>query len=247
MTKKKSRPHVPEVRPVDWDSLTPDYTQCLKWFTSQSLIYGMPPCVSSTDLEELFSKSESLFSGDYLSFLGVPEQSKIDKLEDMCKPKKRAKLDISFWKGDSSLACLFVFIQHSVEKKELSRVFGPFGSIEEILIVGTHFAVIKFEFVVNAVYARKWICNSAYRGTYFCLNLPSKSIWVGNLHPDVSELQLISEFKHCGKIKTARLFKWKNYAFVNFFSLESSIYALECMQGHILSELPLKINFATEH
>ena len=219
-----------------WDFLASDY---LKWCR---IVLSQPLMTEESTLQEYFRKSESLFSqDDYLSWINGSE------LERMCTPNEQNNtFNVSFWKGNSVFACVFLCMQELEQKRELLKFFGPFGSIEESLITGKHLAVIKFADIKAAIRAKKWIDNPKYNGPYFSLNYPSPSLWIGNLHPDINEEELHSKFLLYGKIKTVRVFKWKNYAFVNFGSLASAVNALDCMQGQKIRNVAIKINFAVE-
>eukprot|EP01117_Protostelium_nocturnum_P016376 TRINITY_DN6477_c0_g1_i1.p1 TRINITY_DN6477_c0_g1~~TRINITY_DN6477_c0_g1_i1.p1 ORF type:complete len:598 (+),score=207.41 TRINITY_DN6477_c0_g1_i1:410-2203(+) len=75
------------------------------------------------------------------------------------------------------------------------------------------------------------------------INKPSKSLWIGNVSASISEEDLIREFGAYGAIESVRLLKPKTCAFVNFKEPADAQKALNALQGKMLADLPIKINF----
>lgn len=77
-------------------------------------------------------------------------------------------------------------------------------------------------------------------------NLPtveSRSLWLGNVDPTVTEEEIRLVFEHFGLIENVRLLPAKECAFVNYFDLESAIRARLLMQGKPLGNMILRIGF----
>ncbi|KAI9294583.1 ARM repeat-containing protein [Neoconidiobolus thromboides FSU 785] len=73
--------------------------------------------------------------------------------------------------------------------------------------------------------------------------LPSRSLWVGNLDPNVSSNDLLALFSPYGPIESLRVLPEKECAFVNFHSLEDAIKAKDDMQGGRMGSLNIRIGF----
>lgn len=71
----------------------------------------------------------------------------------------------------------------------------------------------------------------------------SRSLWLGNVDPTVTEDEIRSVFKAFGTIENIRLLPAKECAFVNFYELESAIKGRNKMQGKALGNMILRIGF----
>ena len=75
-------------------------------------------------------------------------------------------------------------------------------------------------------------------------NLPtieSRSLWLGNVDPTVTEEEIRLAFQPFGLIENVRLLPAKECAFVNYFDLESAIRGRNSMQGKPLGNMILRI------
>lgn len=77
----------------------------------------------------------------------------------------------------------------------------------------------------------------------FILNQPSRALWIGNVSNNVVEEDLVREFEQFGKIESVRLLRSKTCAFVNYLRLEDAQRALEALQGKVMGDMAIKINF----
>lgn len=77
-------------------------------------------------------------------------------------------------------------------------------------------------------------------------NLPtveSRSLWLGNVDPTVTEEEIRVVFEPFGIIENIRLLPAKECAFVNYFDLESAIRGRNSMHGKPLGNMILRIGF----
>ncbi|XP_073275272.1 flowering time control protein FPA-like isoform X1 [Primulina huaijiensis] len=75
-------------------------------------------------------------------------------------------------------------------------------------------------------------------------NPPSNNLWIGNVSLAVTEAELKALLENHGKIDSLTLYPSRNYAFVYFREIESAVSAKLGLQGYVLHENPLKIEFA---
>lgn len=75
------------------------------------------------------------------------------------------------------------------------------------------------------------------------LNTPSRALWIGNVSNEITEDDLYQEFVHFGDIESIRMLRAKTCAFVNFYTEDSALKALHSMQGKVLANMPIKLNF----
>lgn len=71
----------------------------------------------------------------------------------------------------------------------------------------------------------------------------SRSLWLGNVDPTVTEEEIRTAFAPFGAIENIRLLPVKECAFVNYFELESAIRGRNAMQGKPLGNMILRIGF----
>lgn len=71
----------------------------------------------------------------------------------------------------------------------------------------------------------------------------SRSLWLGNIDPTVTEDEVRSVFEPFGPVENIRLLPAKECAFVNYYDLESAIKARNSMQGKALGNMILRIGF----
>ncbi|XP_073053554.1 flowering time control protein FPA-like isoform X2 [Primulina eburnea] len=74
-------------------------------------------------------------------------------------------------------------------------------------------------------------------------NPPSNNLWIGNVSLAVTEADLKALLENHGKIDSLSLYPSRNYAFVYFREIESAVSAKLGLQGYVLHENPLKIEF----
>jgi len=77
----------------------------------------------------------------------------------------------------------------------------------------------------------------------FMLNRPSRALWIGNISPTVEDSNLLAAFSQFGEIESVRSLRAKTCAFVNFVKTEDAEAALQNLQGSVMGDLPIKINF----
>ena len=71
----------------------------------------------------------------------------------------------------------------------------------------------------------------------------SRSLWLGNIDPTVTEAEVRSVFELYGLVENVRLLPAKECAFVNYYEVESAINARNSMQGKALGNMILRIGF----
>jgi len=74
-------------------------------------------------------------------------------------------------------------------------------------------------------------------------NAPSRNLWVGNVSANVTEDMLREEFSKYGTVISIRVLHPKNCAFVNYNSEDEATAARNALQGKMLGDRPLRINF----
>lgn len=74
--------------------------------------------------------------------------------------------------------------------------------------------------------------------------VPSRHLWVGNVSTSVTEAELAEQFSRFGDIESVTAYPSRNYAFVNFKSVEDGLYAKKGLQGTVLGGLAIRIEFA---
>lgn len=72
---------------------------------------------------------------------------------------------------------------------------------------------------------------------------PSRSLWLGNVDPTLTESEIRIAFEPFGPIELVRLLPAKECAFVNYYSLEDALRARTGMQGMPLGNMILRIGF----
>ncbi|KAI5062058.1 hypothetical protein GOP47_0022597 [Adiantum capillus-veneris] len=73
---------------------------------------------------------------------------------------------------------------------------------------------------------------------------PSRHLWVGNVSTSVTEAELAEQFSRFGDIESVTAYPSRNYAFVNFKSVEDGLYAKKGLQATVLGGLAIRIEFA---
>lgn len=71
----------------------------------------------------------------------------------------------------------------------------------------------------------------------------SRSLWLGNVDPTITEEEIRATFEPFGMIENIRLLPAKECAFVNFYDLESAIKGRNAMHGKALGNMILRIGF----
>eukprot|EP01118_Nematostelium_gracile_P008347 TRINITY_DN2766_c0_g1_i2.p1 TRINITY_DN2766_c0_g1~~TRINITY_DN2766_c0_g1_i2.p1 ORF type:complete len:542 (+),score=168.79 TRINITY_DN2766_c0_g1_i2:74-1627(+) len=72
---------------------------------------------------------------------------------------------------------------------------------------------------------------------------PSRSVWLGNIHPDTTESELHSAFQPFGLIEHVKILPAKNCAFVRFIELDAAIRAHSQMFGFTVHGQQVKIGW----
>jgi hypothetical protein len=71
----------------------------------------------------------------------------------------------------------------------------------------------------------------------------TRSLWLGNLDPTLTESDIFAAFSPFGQIEMIRLLPAKECAFVNYYCLEDALEARDRMNGCALGNLILRIGF----
>lgn len=72
----------------------------------------------------------------------------------------------------------------------------------------------------------------------------SRHLWVGNVSSSLTEVVLVEQFSRFGDVESVMVYSSRNYAFVNFKSLEDAVYAKKGLQGAVLGGFAIRIEFA---
>ncbi len=76
-------------------------------------------------------------------------------------------------------------------------------------------------------------------------DIVSRHLWIGNIGTEVTEKDIIQEFKAFGEIESLRVLPDKHCAFVNFVNEKSAVDAKAKLFGTILGSQYIVINFRT--
>ena len=71
----------------------------------------------------------------------------------------------------------------------------------------------------------------------------TKSLWVGNLDPTLTEDDLVREFERFGLVESLRLIPSKECAFVNYFETEDARKARDAMHGKLLGNMIIRVGY----
>jgi RNA recognition motif-containing protein len=71
----------------------------------------------------------------------------------------------------------------------------------------------------------------------------SRSLWIGNLDPTLTEPEIRLAFEPFGQIESLRLLPSKECAFVNYFKVEDAMRAREILQGAALGNMIVRIGY----
>lgn len=74
--------------------------------------------------------------------------------------------------------------------------------------------------------------------------MPSNSLWVGNLSTDVTDADLMNLFAQFGALDSVTSYSSRSYAFIFFKHMEDAQAAKEALQGFFLRGNSIKIEFA---
>lgn len=72
---------------------------------------------------------------------------------------------------------------------------------------------------------------------------PSRSIWIGNVTPSLTEQVLRTEFGRFGNIEMVRLMLQKNCAFVTYSNVADATHAKQYMDKHQIIDTIIRVNF----
>lgn len=73
---------------------------------------------------------------------------------------------------------------------------------------------------------------------------PSRHLWVGNVASSVTKEELSEQFSRFGDLENVADYPSRNYAFVNFKSVDDAVYAKKGLHGFVLGGMALRIEFA---
>lgn len=73
--------------------------------------------------------------------------------------------------------------------------------------------------------------------------MPSRTLWIGNLDPALEADNLHATFSRFGPIDSIRMFTDRECAFINYVNIEDSLAAWECMQGERLGNTIVRVGF----
>ncbi|KAI8913477.1 armadillo-type protein, partial [Gorgonomyces haynaldii] len=149
-------------------------------------------------------------------------------------------------------------IDSNLGQEELFNIFSPFGSIESIrMLPDKECAFINYAHVEDAIRAREdmqggRVGNCIIRIGYGKSDTahdtqgmqPTKSLWIGNISPNMKPSDLEAVFTPFGQVESARVLTHKNCGFVNFVHLEDAITARAELNGQEVSGNIIKIGFA---
>ncbi|KAI8930081.1 hypothetical protein BC831DRAFT_441253 [Entophlyctis helioformis] len=149
-------------------------------------------------------------------------------------------------------------IDSSLGQGDLLSVFSAFGTIESIrMLPERECAFINYARLEDAVAGRQQmqggrVGHCIVRIGYGKVDathenpamLPTKSLWIGNISPTTTPLELERVFSAYGAVESARVLSHKNCGFVNFVSLEDAITARTGLNGKDVGGSTVKIGYA---
>lgn len=74
----------------------------------------------------------------------------------------------------------------------------------------------------------------------------SRSVWIGNIGPEVTAETIMERFNGFGPIESCRILDMKNCAFVNFYTTDAAIAAKTTMNGTIIEGHAIKTGYAKD-
>eukprot|EP01117_Protostelium_nocturnum_P005194 TRINITY_DN188_c0_g1_i2.p1 TRINITY_DN188_c0_g1~~TRINITY_DN188_c0_g1_i2.p1 ORF type:complete len:729 (-),score=207.02 TRINITY_DN188_c0_g1_i2:703-2889(-) len=103
----------------------------------------------------------------------------------------------------------------------------------------------------NAAYAPQPAYNAFPAQPAFGMNMnagggqqePTRSVWVGSLHPETTDFDLQNIFGRFGMIEHVKLLHGKQCAFVQFFDLESALKAHQGMMGQAINGQSVRLGW----
>lgn len=154
-------------------------------------------------------------------------------------------------------------VDPTVTEQEIRVAFEPFGHIENIrLLPAKECAFVNYLEMDSAVRGRsvmqgKPLGNMILRigfgkisdnsregnsNTNTTVNNTngSRSVWIGNLGPEISSDLLMHHFNSFGPIESCRVLEAKSCAFVNFYSVEAAVTAKSKMNGATIGDSIIK-------
>lgn len=147
-------------------------------------------------------------------------------------------------------------LEINITEEELRRIFGRYGSVEDIDIkrpppgTGNAFAFVRFH-TLDMAHRAKVELSGQYIGKFQCKigygkATPTTRIWVGGLGSWTSVPQLEREFDRFGAIKKIDYTKGDTQAYILYDSIDAAQAAVKEMRGFPLggAERRLRTDFA---
>lgn len=195
--------------------------------------------------------------GSYGPPRGVPRGTPFEKAEN--KKDKFPNYLHHIQPEDDPLATRTLFagnLEINITEEELRRIFGRYGSVEDIDIkrpppgTGNAFAFVRFH-TLDMAHRAKVELSGQYIGKFQCKigygkATPTTRIWVGGLGPWTSVTQLEREFDRFGAIKKIDYTKGDVQAYILYDSIDAAQAAVKEMRGFPLGgqEHRLRTDFA---
>ncbi|ODM93219.1 putative RNA-binding protein 15B [Orchesella cincta] len=160
---------------------------------------------------------------------------------------------------DDPLATRTLFagnLEVNITDEELRRIFGRYGTVEDIDIkrpppgTGNAYAFVRFVNLDMAARAKSEL-SGQYIGKFQCkigygkVN-PTTKMWIGGLGDWTTSSQLEREFDRFGSIKKIEWIKGEPYAYITFETIDAAQAAVKDMRGYPLggTEKRIRTDFA---
>jgi RNA recognition motif-containing protein len=167
-------------------------------------------------------------------------------------------------------------VDPTITEEEIRAVFEPFGLIENIrLLPAKECAFVNYFDIGSAIRGRNAMQgkplgnmilrigfgkisensrelsnqngnNNIYSHQIIQSQGLSRSVWIGNLGPEVTSDLLMNHFNVFGPIESCRVLEAKNCAFINFYTAEAAVIAKIKMNGSLIGNSIIKTGNAKD-
>lgn len=134
----------------------------------------------------------------------------------------------------------------NVKQEEIEEIFEPFGEIKQSrLFPKSKSAFITFLQTEQALRALDSLQGEELKGTAMTLHVPkaTRHLWIGNVGEDVTDTLLTNTFAKYGSVESVKILRKGKCGFVNFVDEKMALDACRALNGTVLGQEKLAINF----
>lgn len=171
--------------------------------------------------------------------------------------------------GEPTITVWVGNIAPTVTEADLSQAFGTYPGLRDVkLIRDKNCAFVRYGALEEATVAHNGMMGQYLHGQQLKVGWgkpepdrgvsnaaiearlpempPARNLWIGNIDFNVTEEDIRSRFAPFGAIDRVSVLREKNCAFVNFVSLESALEARKQLQGALIGNRNVRINFGKQ-